>query len=262
MNIIDDTLGSLTIGGPSAFENLTVFPLIARSDRVPAHDTLDAALLRGTLQVTEVSDSGRVPEIRVLNGRERPVLIIDGDELVGAKQNRTVNLSILVPAHADQSQVWDAIALKSARLRAPSATGAMADIYSAHAGRVEDFVRAIPVAAGQAGSIFVVNGEPIGVDLFDSAETLRAMLPKILRGYALDAIDRRRAATPLDASAVSGFLQSVVTSERQACAAVGVGECWRFTGGDISGGVLTTEDRLIHLSAFRTPQAGELPHVE
>jgi len=44
-----------------------------------------------------VSDSGSVPELRVVNDGKRPVLIIDGEELVGAKQNRIVNLTVLVP---------------------------------------------------------------------------------------------------------------------------------------------------------------------
>jgi hypothetical protein len=32
----------------------------------------------------------------VLNKGNRPVLMLDGEELIGAKQNRIVNLSILV----------------------------------------------------------------------------------------------------------------------------------------------------------------------
>ena len=32
------------------------------------------------------------------NTGDRPVLFVDGDELIGAKQNRVVNLTILVPA--------------------------------------------------------------------------------------------------------------------------------------------------------------------
>jgi hypothetical protein len=43
---------------------------------------------------------GRVPELRVVNNGDRPVLIIDGEELVGAKQNRIVNLTVLVPEHS------------------------------------------------------------------------------------------------------------------------------------------------------------------
>jgi hypothetical protein len=47
-----------------------------------------------------VSESGSVPELRFANGCARPVLLLDGEELVGAKQNRILNLAMLAPAGA------------------------------------------------------------------------------------------------------------------------------------------------------------------
>ena len=46
-----------------------------------------------------MSESGRVPELTIVNDGPVPVLLLDGEELVGAKQNRIVNLTILVPPH-------------------------------------------------------------------------------------------------------------------------------------------------------------------
>ena len=49
------------------------------------------------LEITELDDSWAVPELRVKNHTEIPVLILDGSELKGAKQNRIeVNISILL----------------------------------------------------------------------------------------------------------------------------------------------------------------------
>ena len=92
---------TFTLGTEVTFNSLTIVPLLGTSSSAPDYDTLDAALARGTLQITEVTESGSVPEIKVLNTGQRPVLIIDGEELVGAKQNRTVNISILIPPAAD-----------------------------------------------------------------------------------------------------------------------------------------------------------------
>jgi ARG and Rhodanese-Phosphatase-superfamily-associated Protein domain len=92
---------TFTFGTEVTFESLTIVPLLGTPSSGPDYDTLDAALARGTLHITEVSESGQVPEIKVLNEGQLPVLIIDGEELVGAKQNRTVNLSILVPPTAN-----------------------------------------------------------------------------------------------------------------------------------------------------------------
>lgn len=47
--------------------------------------------------ITEVSEQGVVPQLRFVNRGRVPVLLVDGEELLGAKQNRIVNLSILVP---------------------------------------------------------------------------------------------------------------------------------------------------------------------
>jgi len=58
---------------------------------------LDEALEEGTLQVGEASKEGMVNNLIVVNRGKQPVLILDGEELVGAKQNRMVNATILIP---------------------------------------------------------------------------------------------------------------------------------------------------------------------
>jgi len=95
---ITQTLADLAIGDPASAGNLWVFPLLAKHDREPAYLTLDQALAKGFVRVTEVSEAGSVPTLLVKNAGPQPVLILDGEELVGAKQNRIVNLTILVPA--------------------------------------------------------------------------------------------------------------------------------------------------------------------
>jgi hypothetical protein len=97
MQNFDSFLSSLTIGSPIAASPLSVYPLLRSSANVPFYDTLSDAVRAGTLHITEVSAAGSVPELRVVNDGKRPVLIIDGEELVGAKQNRIVNLTGLVP---------------------------------------------------------------------------------------------------------------------------------------------------------------------
>jgi hypothetical protein len=50
--------------------------------------------------ITETSDAGSVPELAVINPLGENVLLYDGEELVGAKQNRILNVSVLVGAGA------------------------------------------------------------------------------------------------------------------------------------------------------------------
>ncbi len=92
------TLGNIVIGEPRAHGALTVVPLLAPMLAEPAWLTLAEAGDR--VQVTEVSESGSVPDLRVDNRADRPLLLLDGEELIGAKQNRVLNTTVLVAAHA------------------------------------------------------------------------------------------------------------------------------------------------------------------
>jgi hypothetical protein len=82
---------------PTIHRGITVVPLFPRRDPVAAYTTLDAALRRG-LRITETSTAGSVPELVVANPLDEWVLLYDGEELVGAKQNRILNLTVLVAA--------------------------------------------------------------------------------------------------------------------------------------------------------------------
>jgi hypothetical protein len=96
-------LDKVSLGPPSAYRNLTLTPILLKDGPLSSLEpmSLEEALGAGTLRVSEVSAEGHVPELRVENSGETPVLILDGEELIGAKQNRIVNVTILVPPHAE-----------------------------------------------------------------------------------------------------------------------------------------------------------------
>ncbi|MCD6405082.1 MAG: hypothetical protein J7M19_04600 [Planctomycetes bacterium] len=58
------------------------------------------AIEEGLLTVTEVNEGGSVPELSVTSTAEVMILLLDGEELVGAKQNRILNTTVLLPAKA------------------------------------------------------------------------------------------------------------------------------------------------------------------
>ncbi len=84
-------------GEPMIERGIVVLPLFPRRDPVAAYIMLDEALPLG-LRVSETSDAGSVPELAVENPLDRNVLLYDGEELVGAKQNRILNVTVLVGA--------------------------------------------------------------------------------------------------------------------------------------------------------------------
>jgi hypothetical protein len=97
MQLITDTISGTKLGKPTTFRNLTVVPVFARAV-APDYVTLDEALAGKFARVTEVSEGGSVPDLKFVNDSDSAVFLMEGEELIGAKQNRTLNLSILVSA--------------------------------------------------------------------------------------------------------------------------------------------------------------------
>lgn len=101
MTAISTLLSDISIGEPRRHGRLEIFPLFAATRDSDAFILLDEALAAKSVDVTETSDSGSVPVLKLLSRSAVPVLLLDGEELVGAKQNRILNTSILAPAGAE-----------------------------------------------------------------------------------------------------------------------------------------------------------------
>jgi len=102
---IADFLASVALAPRQAHKSLTVWPLVRREGgagaAAAAYVPLARALEVGWLDVDEVSEGGAVPLARVTNRGGETVLVLFGEELIGAKQNRIANASFLVPAASE-----------------------------------------------------------------------------------------------------------------------------------------------------------------
>jgi hypothetical protein len=95
-SIIRDYLEQLKVGRKQSHKNLALYPLLSTYNNGLDYFLLDEALRENMIEVVEVSEGGSVPQLKVVNKAARMILILDGEELVGAKQNRIVNTTILV----------------------------------------------------------------------------------------------------------------------------------------------------------------------
>ncbi|MYI06428.1 MAG: hypothetical protein F4059_03675 [Gemmatimonadetes bacterium] len=91
-------IDALALGQPATHRGLTVFPLTSGLTSSLRYLLLEEGLRKDLVTIGEISEGGSVPELVVENRADRPVLIVDGEELVGAKQNRVANLTMLIPA--------------------------------------------------------------------------------------------------------------------------------------------------------------------
>lgn len=310
MQIIKETISSVGIGAPKTFRNLSVFPILRVAAGRPDYLILDEALAQHCAHITEVSEEGRVPQLTFVNESDKRIFLLDGEELIGAKQDRILNLSILIAAgktvvipvscvergrwsqrsrqfsssarmyyaqgramkmhqvtssmklsglrSSDQGAVWRDIDRKFSRMGTSSSSSAMGAVYEEYSTRLEDFAGALSATEGQVGAMFAIDGQIIGFDLFDSPETLQKLLPKLVRGYALDALDSPGSQPPATARHVTvsqteavEFLTAVNSSEANSFPGVGEGQDVRLTSPNLSGAALISDNRVIHLTAFR-----------
>ena len=89
-------LQSVELGPPQEYKSIVVLPMLCPEKGKCNYLTLGEALNEQSISVTEVSDAVVVPFLLVMNRGRLPVLLVDGEELAGAKQNRVLNTSILV----------------------------------------------------------------------------------------------------------------------------------------------------------------------
>ncbi len=312
MKTIADTLESLCLGQPASFLNLTIFPLIGQGSFQRNYVTLRDAIQAGTASVREISRDGSVPELMLENSGRQSVLVLDGEELIGAKQNRTANVTILAPAgktlripvacveagrwhdqgrefasseqvhfsrgraarmasvsgslrrtgsrQADQAEVWDEIADKCVRMSVQAPTSAMLDVFETHRTRVEDYVGAFRAEPEQTGAVFAIGDKVEGLELFDCPQTLAEMLPKLIRSYAIDAVESigSHRCNP-SAENASAFLSRLRSGEFETYTAVGEGTEVRSSAPGVIAGGLVAEGRVVHLAAFSAPTGAPRP---
>lgn len=102
MNQFAQYLETVCVGEPVSSGNLAMFPLFpsngSASPDAAQYITFEEALGKDWVSVTEVDEAGSVPSLLLDNSGPQPILLLDGEQLVGAKQNRTVNLTLLIAA--------------------------------------------------------------------------------------------------------------------------------------------------------------------
>jgi hypothetical protein len=302
---LQEEFSRVEIGRSSQFRNLTLFPLRRRSASVQPLDymLLEDGIAQGKVRLTELHPGGSVPELRLENNGDLPILLVDGEELVGAKQNRVLNLTILAPAKhttvipvscveagrwgmssadlktadhmmyslgrgerlgqvtesmrsngtrkSDQGAVWRNIAVKAMRLKVSSPTGAMSAIFESHASSLGEFARAFTWQEGQCGIAFAIGGRILGLEMFDHPEAMRRFFQKLVRSYALDALDADPTQhEPAIVEAACALITQIGAAQSFAEQGLGLGKDVRFNGPEISGAALWAQERYIHLCTF------------
>jgi hypothetical protein len=90
---------SISLGDLQCVQGLGVIPILTEEiAELPVLEPLERVLERGLARITETSPAGEVPFLLLDNTSDRPIIILDGEEVVGGKQNRIINTTLVILA--------------------------------------------------------------------------------------------------------------------------------------------------------------------
>jgi hypothetical protein len=112
----------------------------------------------------------------------------------------------------------------------------------------------MPTRDDQLGAVFAINDAVVSLELFDAHTTYRHLANKLIRSYALDAMEQNEVTEVPDFNKVQAFVDSVRLAPRERFTAVGIGETVRLSSDQVLGAALEVGGSCIHLAAF-CPQA-------
>ena len=298
------TLGQVEVEDPVSQGPLHLFALTGGPSEEEGLTLLEDVIKEGSLRVEEIGEGGRVPELRVINGGAAPVLVLEGDELIGAKQNRVVNSSVLVAAdselvlpvscvergrwsrrsrafssgkatphlslrhlksrsvhdslrrgrghRSDQGAVWEEVDRLAYLHASPSPTEALQETRAGLSEKLAAFdglSRRLPEDA--RGVIVAIGNRPVALEILAGPRSFVKALPKLLTGYALEALEHEGNGVPAGVPEVGNFVSEVSSARYEQHPAVGEGTDVRLEGEGLTGYALFGDDSVLHAAVFR-----------
>jgi hypothetical protein len=282
--VADHLPDSLRLGRPQQAEALVVFPVFG-GEALAEYVSLAEAQAAG-VTIRELEAEALVNDLVVVNPTPTRVLLFEGEEVLGAQQNRIFDATVLVAAqtelevpvscveagrwdedrhgdafapapqvayptlrrgNADQSTVWSEIAAKSRRLAGESPTGAMHDLFESRRAALDALADAIERQDGQIGALVALGGRCLVLDMVSRPDVWAGLHRRLVQGYALDALEATPAGVPESAHAFLDAALKAPVSERPG---VGAGVQVDVAGRRCSGRGLAFEHELLQLSVF------------
>jgi hypothetical protein len=283
-------LKDIKIAEPVFLRNLQVYPLHGLSSNGHRILTIEEMLENGSGDFQEL-DEPKIDLISYNNKSDDPVLLLDGEEIIGALQNRIVAASTYIEAHTAsdidvicaeegrwkelggfttgycsypgirailsvhgkkgnglQKTVWQEIDRKLTVTKTLSATSSMHDIYNSLQDEVSRYVEDFHgLNHDTVGFVGVAGREILGCDLFSNTSSYRKFENKLIRSYALDAIEQRRAGgISCDVQTFLEDIEKTLASKSRPSR----GHHFKLKSAVLSGQGIYLKSNIIHLSAF------------
>ncbi|OPX18612.1 hypothetical protein BXT86_00330 [candidate division WOR-3 bacterium 4484_100] len=274
---------------PIFLRNLTLYPIVGKDgesfDALSIEEALDKKL--ADIQELDIPDINR---LQLENRSPSPLLMLDGEEIIGSLQNRIIATSTIIPARTKKSirvicaeegrwnelggfktgfcsypkirailsqgihksniqkRIWNEISRKLTVSKISSATSSMHDIYNSLEEEIARYIEGFKSLNHKTlGFIGCSKNQILGCDLFISPSLYQKFEPKLIRAYALDAIEQQNIRTK--ASDISRYFDELCSfleqfKPRSNMKHIRIREKYFF------GQAVAIKNRLIHLSIF------------
>ncbi len=214
------------LGEPVFLSNMMVYPILGEGREVEVA-TLEEESREGRVEIMETGDVNSL-DVDYRGGNE--LLIIQGEEIVGAMQNRIFATSMLLPRGREnvpvycveegrwsgegnlrpsgyiafpsvrsiisqgtpetQASVWKEISRKQTTLKIQSKTRAMTESFRQKEEEL-NYYRDYRPLPEQVGFAVFSNLRFLGLEVFSNPGVFQAFLEKLLLSYGLDALEDR-----------------------------------------------------------------------
>jgi hypothetical protein len=197
----------VTTGAPTPFGNLQIWPLFSGVGVLELL-TLGQAIKGRHFKIGEVSDTGHVGELQATNRGRLPVFLLDGEQVLGLKQNRAFNLSMVVPPKS--SITVPVSCLERGRWSSGGSRAKLAQHVHFASGRAQ---KVASVSANLVGShTFASDQRGVWNDISSRIHERQVTAPREAEADYFEAI----------AGPVEGALAAIPTAEGQIGVAIGV----------------------------------------
>jgi hypothetical protein len=160
--------------------------------------------------------------------------------------NRAVAMG--APPRANQGEVWAEVGSRLAAYDVESPSAALGDVYMGRDKDVRALAGQIEPAEGQLGSVAVVGGRPVVLDLVSRPDAYASLHDRLVRGYALEALN----ATLCEPNPmrVLTFIDAALSARQTRTPTPGMGEAYMLEGRYVTGSALRSAKEIVQVSAF------------
>ena len=175
------------------------------------------------------------------------------------QQNMRENISENYHEAADQEQAWEQINNKFQSFDTYSSSESMQDIYENKEKKMKEYLDNLKMPENTLGAVFAIGASVMGFELFSNTNTFHSLYPKLLKSYALDAIENkvRDNSEPLITDAKK-MIEMADSSVAKQCKNQGLGQLFTINNDDLCATVLMLDGVIVHFTCFSKNMQEEL----